>query len=111
MPDEQVYYVFRDGFDELWEMNPMNFLKWFQKNEKPGDTAKKRLQLVLVNTRVGLSPEIMERMKNDVLRVISKYVEVDADMSKFDWERSDDTMALVSSIEVKRVRRDSEMTH
>jgi len=46
-----------------------------------------------------------------VLRVISKYVEVDADMTKFDWERSDDTMALVSSIEVKRVRRDSEMTH
>ena len=52
-----------------------NFLKWFEKSEenKPGDIAKRRLQLVLVNNRAGLDPELMERIKNDVVRVLSIY--------------------------------------
>lgn len=86
----------------------LNILKWFQKNEKPGDVARRRLQLVLVNNRAGLSPDLMERMKNDVIRVLSKYVEVDTSTTTFNWERSDDSIALVSNIEVKRVLRESE---
>lgn len=86
----------------------LNILKWFQKNEKPGDIAKRRLQLVLVNNRAGLSPDLMERMKNDVIRVLSKYIEVDMNTTSFDWERSDDSIALVSNIEIKRVLRESD---
>lgn len=90
-----------------------NILKWLQKNEedKPGNVAKRRLQLVLVNNRAGLDPELMERIKNDVVRVLSKYIELDMDTTNFTWENSEDSVALVSNIEVKRIRGESEVSH
>lgn len=41
--------------------------------------AKDRLKLVLVSDRAGCSPEIMEQIKNDIIAVISKYIEIDLD--------------------------------
>ena len=38
-----------------------------------------RLKLVLVSDRSACSPEIMERIKNDIIEVLSKYVEIDQD--------------------------------
>ncbi|HLV44935.1 MAG TPA: cell division topological specificity factor MinE [Aggregatilineales bacterium] len=42
--------------------------------------AKERLQLVLVHDRSNLSPEQVERMKDEILEVISRYVEFDPQM-------------------------------
>ena len=42
-------------------------------------------------------------MKTEILEVISKYVEIDAGETDFRLERSDDSVALVSSIPVQRV--------
>ena len=39
--------------------------------------AKDRLKLVLVSDRAGCSPEIMEQIKNDIIAVISRYIEID----------------------------------
>lgn len=86
----------------------MNILRWFQRHETPSDTAKRRLQFVLVNNRAGLSPDLMEQLKNDIIKVVSRYLEINEDTTRIDWERSDDAIALVSSIEVKRVLRVSE---
>ena len=36
-----------------------------------------RLKLVLVSDRANYSPEIMEQIKNDIIAVISKYIEID----------------------------------
>lgn len=41
--------------------------------------AKDRLQLVLVHDRVNLSPVMLDAMKNELITVISKYVEIDAE--------------------------------
>ena len=47
------------------------------KKKSSGQAAKDRLKLVLVSDRSSCSPEIMERIKNDILDVLSKYAEVD----------------------------------
>ncbi len=47
------------------------------KKKNSSEKAKDRLKLVLVSDRSSCSPEIMERIKNDILEVLSKYVEVD----------------------------------
>lgn len=74
-----------------------NIIKWFQKDEhNAGAVAKRRLQLVLVNSRVGFTPDLMD--------AVSKYFEGDQDTTEFNVERSDEPIALVSSIGVKRVR-------
>ena len=56
----------------------MGFSEFFRKKSS-GNIAKDRLKLVLVSDRANCSPEIMEQIKNDIIRVISKYVEIDLD--------------------------------
>ena len=49
----------------------------FFKKKTSGNVAKDRLKLVLVSDRANCSPEIMEQIKNDIIQVISKYIEID----------------------------------
>ena len=49
----------------------------FFKKKASGNIAKDRLKLVLVSDRANCSPEIMEQIKNDIIQVISKYIEID----------------------------------
>lgn len=56
----------------------MGFSDFFKK-KGTGSIAKDRLKLVLVSDRAGCSPEIMEMIKNDIIAVISKYIEIDLD--------------------------------
>lgn len=56
----------------------MGFADFFKK-KGTGSIAKDRLRLVLVSDRAGCSPEIMEQIKNDIITVISKYIEIDLD--------------------------------
>jgi cell division topological specificity factor len=43
------------------------------------DIAKDRLQLVLVHDRVDLSPQTLQVLKDDMIQIISKYVEIDVE--------------------------------
>ncbi len=59
-------------------------MSMFQKIFGGGDTnsrevAKNRLQLVLVQDRVKLSPAEMDSLKDELIQVISKYVEIQHD--------------------------------
>lgn len=49
------------------------------KKRNSGNIAKDRLKLLLVSDRANCSPEIMEMIKNDMIQVIKKYMEVDAE--------------------------------
>lgn len=49
----------------------------FFKRKASSNVAKDRLKLVLVSDRANCSPEIMEQIKNDIIQVISKYIEID----------------------------------
>ncbi len=45
------------------------------KRKSSGDIAKDRLKLVLVSDRANCSPDVMEMIKNDIIQVISKYMD------------------------------------
>ncbi len=49
------------------------------KKKNSGDVAKDRLKLLLVSDRANCSPEMMEMIKNDIIEVISKYMDIDTD--------------------------------
>ena len=57
----------------------MGFMDGFLRKKTSGNTAKDRLKLVLVSDRANCSPETMELIKNDIIKVISKYMEIDTD--------------------------------
>lgn len=55
----------------------MTGIPMFRK-KRSGDIARNRLKLLLVSDKVNCSPEIMEMIKDDMIHVISKYMEVDS---------------------------------
>lgn len=51
----------------------------FFKKKNSGDMAKDRLKFLLVSDRANCSPDIMEKIKNDIINVISKYMDIDVE--------------------------------
>ena len=56
-----------------------NFFKKFSKEAKKDskDTAKERLHLVLMQDRANVSADFLEMMKQEIIEVIKKYIDVD----------------------------------
>ena len=59
--------------------NILNFFKKFKKEDKKDskDTAKERLHLVLMQDRANVSADFLELMKQEIIEVIKKYIDVD----------------------------------
>jgi len=59
--------------------NIIKFFKNISKNEKKDskETAKDRLQLVLMQDRANVSADFLELMKQEIIDVIKKYIDVD----------------------------------
>ncbi len=87
----------------------MKFSDFFRKKSS-GNIAKDRLKLVLVSDRTNCSPDIMEQMKNDIIQVISKYVEIDTDeldikITQTEMEGTTESVpALFANIPIKNMK-------
>ena len=55
------------------------FSNFFKSSGSSSDIAKNRLKVAITSDRAVCSPELMEQMKNDIIQVISKYMEIDAE--------------------------------
>ncbi len=58
-------------------------------------TAKNRLQMVLVQDRSGLSSEEMELFRKDLMEVITKYFHMEKMNLDIEWQRSESETALI----------------
>ncbi len=90
----------------------MGFLSnWFKSSESSSDIAKSRLKLAITSDRAVCSPELMEQMKNDIIQVISKYVDIDTKgldikvtRTEIDDESGGTVNAVLASIPIKDKR-------
>lgn len=84
----------------------MSFFDLFKKSGSKS-VAKDRLKLVLIHDRAMLSPRVINDMKNDLITVISKYVDIDIDSLNIeileDGNQSRKT-ALIASIPIKNAK-------
>lgn len=69
------------------------------------DIARERLRLVLVHDRSSVSPELLNNLKEDLIKVIRQYLEIDEDALSVNLENDDQSVALVANIPVKGFRR------
>lgn len=53
-------------------------MKHFFRRKSSCEVAKDRLKILLISDRVNCSPEMMELIKTDIAKVISKYMKIDA---------------------------------
>ena len=90
----------------------MGFVDFFRK-QFSSNVAKDRLKMVLVSDRANCSPEIMEQIKNDIIQVISKYVEIDIDGLDIKIEQTESenmngmVPALFANIPIKDMKHSS----
>ena len=54
----------------------MSLLHMFHKKSS-GEFAKDRLKILLISDRINCSPEMMDMIKMDIAKVISKYMKID----------------------------------
>lgn len=54
-------------------------MKNFFRRKSSCQVAKDRLKILLISDRVNCSPEMMELIKADITKVISKYMKIDAE--------------------------------
>jgi len=76
---------------------PSLFDRLFGKNES-ANSARERLQLVLVHDRTNLPAGKMEEMKNEIIQVISKYVAIDTSEADIEMEKVGREQRLVMNI-------------
>ncbi|MDD6597806.1 cell division topological specificity factor MinE [Anaerovibrio sp.] len=82
----------------------LNSLLSIFKREKSGKVAKKRLQMVLIQDRASVSPEVMEKLRDDIIKVISKYMVINQSDMEISLENVEDSVALVANIPVQNMR-------
>ncbi|MDR3585503.1 MAG: cell division topological specificity factor MinE [Desulfosporosinus sp.] len=68
--------------------------------------AKERLRLVLVHDRASISPAMLNRLREDLIKVISNYMEIDEAALEFNLLQDDKEVALVANIPVVKMKRD-----
>ncbi len=89
----------------------MGIFDLFTKKKSSGDTAKDRLKLLLVSDRANCTPDVMEQIKNDIIQVIAKYMEIDADgldiqiTSTESNEGNGAVPALIANIPIKDMKQ------
>ena len=62
--------IFSDLFNKVFGF----FRQTEQKEENAKDTAVNRLRVVLMQDRTNLTPELLEKMRGELIELLSKYV-------------------------------------
>lgn len=74
------------------------------------NVAKERLKLVLIHDRANCSPSFLEQIKDDIIKVISGYMEIDEEgleikMTKARGAKDGTPVpALVANVPIKRMK-------
>ena len=88
----------------------MDLLKVFSnKTTTPKDVAKDRLKLILIHDRGDIDPETIDKIRMDILQVLSKYIEIEADeveiaLNRAGSDEDGNGPALVANIPIKNMR-------
>ena len=96
-------YLKSKGEKAIWE-----YLIAFFRRKSSGEVAKDRLKLLLVSDRSNCSPETMELIKNDIIKVISKYMEIDSEGLDIQITQNHDESegpALYANIPIRELKK------
>jgi len=80
----------------------MDFLnRMFGRKPPSASNAKERLQLVLIHDRTDLSPAALEKMKDDLIAVISRYIDIDPETVRIQLATEGRSQRLVADIPIR----------
>ena len=80
-------------------------MPFFFGHKKSANSAKERLQLVLIHDRTDLSPAQLESLKDDLIATISRYIEIDPTAVRINVAQDGREQRLVADIPLKNAIR------
>ncbi len=84
----------------------MNWLKIFKRRKNSGqEIAAQRLRLVLTHDRANLSPGMLDMLKDEIIAVISRHLEIDANKVEVNFTEDHREMRLVADIPLSSPRK------
>lgn len=82
--------------------------KIFSSRPSPKQVAKDRLKLILIHDRGELSKETLDKIKLEILEVLSKYIEIDEEDIDIAVTKSSniegETPSLIANIPIRNLR-------
>ncbi len=81
----------------------------FEKSENTGECATNRLQVILMHDRTKLDPLIMNKMREELIDVFSKYVVIDKEELEIGLKNEGDAVALMLNIPIIRAKTEEEL--
>lgn len=75
------------------------------RDQRSARQAKERMKLVLIHDRTDLSPASLERLKDELITVISGYIEIDPDAVEINVTQEGREQRLIADIPLRSVRR------
>ena len=79
----------------------MSFFERLFGKKNSAESAKERLQLVLIHDRTDLTPAELDSLKDDLIETISRHVEIDAQAVQIGMEHDGRSQRLVADIPIK----------
>jgi cell division topological specificity factor len=88
----------------------LDLAKLFGRSKTSKDVAKERLKLVLIHDRANVSPQFLEMVKGEIIKVIQNYMDIDEgaldiQLTRTKSEDGDNVVpALVANIPIRNVK-------
>ena len=95
--------LFSDIYNKLRELFQI------EKSENTSECATNRLQVILMHDRTKLDPLIMNKMREELIDVFSKYVVIDKEELEIGLKNEGDAVALMLNIPIVRAKTEEEL--
>ena len=73
------------------------------------DNAKSRLKLIIAHDRASINPDMMKAMREEILEVVARYVEVDREEMEFSLSNDQRMTSLTANLPIRQVKRLGEL--
>lgn len=77
----------------------------FRNRRKSATKAKDRLKVVLIHDRAEIPPGVMKDLKNELIQVISRHVDVDRDSVQIEFAQEGRDSRLIADIPLQSSKR------
>ncbi len=83
-----------------------NFLaRLLGRESHSADQAKERLKMVLIHDRTDMPPGVLEALKDELIAVISRHVEIDPSAVRIEMNQEGREQRLIADIPLQATRR------
>jgi len=81
------------------------FEKLLSKDNRSANQAKERMKLVLIHDRVNMNSNTLDNLKNEIIGVISRHVDIDPEAVHIEMTQEGRQQRLIADIPLKPSRR------